>query len=50
MRPAVVKKERNYWVWVTHPGHYLEEDGKLRSTWTIVKVIGMNQSSSECSL
>ena len=28
MKPAVVKKDRNYWVWVTHPDYYLDEDGE----------------------
>jgi len=26
MKLAVVKKDRNYWVWVTHPEYYLGED------------------------
>ena len=32
MKPAVVKKDRNYWVWVTHPDYYLEEDGEPRAS------------------
>ena len=28
----MVKKDRNYWVWVTHPDYYLDEDGEPRES------------------
>lgn len=30
MKPAVQGRQRNYWVWVTRPDYYLEENGEPR--------------------
>ncbi len=31
MKSAMDRKDREYWVWVTHPDYYLEENGKPRA-------------------